>query len=72
MMLLIGMNTSFTKNPTNPITTNPIAVRTATIVNSGDKSKMISRSKMNLKNRNKFLKDKKEKLKMGVPLRSGL
>lgn len=34
MMLLIGMNISFTKNPTNPITTNPIAVRNATLVNS--------------------------------------
>ena len=34
MMLLMGINMSFTKNPTNPITTNPIAVRTATFVNS--------------------------------------
>jgi len=34
MMLLIGIKMSFTKNPTNPITTNPIAVRTATFVNS--------------------------------------
>lgn len=34
MMLLMGIKMSFTKNPTNPITTNPIAVRTATFVNS--------------------------------------
>lgn len=34
MMLLIGMNINFTKNPTNPITTKPIAVRVATLVNS--------------------------------------
>nr|AFK41396.1 unknown [Lotus japonicus] len=34
MMLLIGMKMSFTKNPTNPITTKPIAVRTATLENS--------------------------------------
>ena len=34
MMLLMGMKMSFTKKPTNPITTNPIAVRTATFVNS--------------------------------------
>lgn len=34
MMLLIGMKMSLTKNPTNPITTNPIAVRTATFENS--------------------------------------
>lgn len=33
-MLLIGIKMSFTKKPTNPITTNPIAVRTATFVNS--------------------------------------
>ena len=34
MMLLIGMKISFTKKPTNPITTKPIAVRTATLENS--------------------------------------
>ena len=34
MMLLIGIKINFTKNPTNPITTNPIAVRVATFVNS--------------------------------------
>lgn len=34
MMLLIGMKMSFTKKPTNPITTKPIAVRTATLENS--------------------------------------
>jgi hypothetical protein len=34
MMLLMGINMSFTKKPTNPITTNPIAVRKATFVNS--------------------------------------
>lgn len=37
MMLLIGIKMSFTKKPTNPITTNPIAVRTATFVNSTKK-----------------------------------
>ena len=37
MMLLIGINMSFTKKPTNPITTNPIAVRNATFVNSGER-----------------------------------
>ena len=36
-MLLIGMKISFTKKPTNPITTNPIAVRNATFVNSATK-----------------------------------
>jgi len=34
MMLLIGIKISLTKNPTNPITTKPIAVRTATLENS--------------------------------------
>lgn len=34
MMLLMGMKMSLTKKPTNPITTNPIAVRNATFVNS--------------------------------------
>uniref|UniRef100_A0A7C9AFE4 Uncharacterized protein n=1 Tax=Opuntia streptacantha TaxID=393608 RepID=A0A7C9AFE4_OPUST len=34
MILLMGMKISLTKNPTNPMTTNPIAVRTATLVNS--------------------------------------
>jgi len=34
MMLLIGMKMSLTKKPTNPITTKPIAVRTATLENS--------------------------------------
>nr|GMD04956.1 hypothetical protein Iba_chr06bCG2020 [Ipomoea batatas] len=34
IMLLMGMKISLTKNPTNPITTNPIAVRTATFENS--------------------------------------
>lgn len=38
MMLLIGMKISFTKKPTNPITTNPIAVRNATFVNSAPKT----------------------------------
>ena len=33
-MLLIGMKMSFTKKPTKPITTKPIAVRTATFENS--------------------------------------
>uniref|UniRef100_A0A2P2J6J8 Protein transport protein Sec61 subunit gamma-like n=1 Tax=Rhizophora mucronata TaxID=61149 RepID=A0A2P2J6J8_RHIMU len=33
-MLLMGMKMSLTKKPTNPITTNPIAVRNATFVNS--------------------------------------
>lgn len=37
MMLLIGIKMSFTKKPTNPITTNPMAVRTATFVNSTNK-----------------------------------
>ena len=37
-MLLIGMKMSFTKKPTNPITTNPIAVRNATFVNSAPKT----------------------------------
>jgi len=37
-MLLIGMKISFTKKPTNPITTNPIAVRNATFVNSAPKT----------------------------------
>ncbi|MFS8011411.1 hypothetical protein Hanom_Chr14g01308791 [Helianthus anomalus] len=34
MILLIGMKISLTKNPTNPITTKPMAVRTATFENS--------------------------------------
>lgn len=34
MMLLIGMKMSLTKKPTNPITTKPMAVRTATLENS--------------------------------------
>jgi hypothetical protein len=34
MMLLMGMKISFTKKPTKPITTNPMAVRNATLVNS--------------------------------------
>ena len=34
MMLLMGMKMSLTKKPTNPMTTNPIAVRAATLVNS--------------------------------------
>lgn len=33
-MLLMGMKMSLTKKPTNPITTKPIAVRTATLENS--------------------------------------
>jgi hypothetical protein len=33
-MLLMGMKISFTKKPTKPITTNPMAVRNATLVNS--------------------------------------
>lgn len=33
-MLLMGMKISFTKKPTNPITTKPIATRNATLVNS--------------------------------------
>ena len=36
MMLLIGMKMSLTKKPTNPITTNPMAVRTATFENSAN------------------------------------
>jgi hypothetical protein len=38
MILLIGIKINFTKNPTNPITTNPIAVRDATFVNSTKKN----------------------------------
>jgi len=34
MMLLIGMNTSLTKNPTKPMITNPVAVRAAIFQNS--------------------------------------
>lgn len=34
MMLLIGMKMSFTKKPTNPMITNPVAVRRAIIQNS--------------------------------------
>ena len=34
MMLLMGMKMNLTKNPTNPMTTNPIAVCAATLVNS--------------------------------------
>lgn len=34
IMLLMGIKMSLTKNPTNPITTKPIAVRKATLVNS--------------------------------------
>jgi hypothetical protein len=34
MMLLMGMKISLTKKPTNPMTTNPIAVRNATLENS--------------------------------------
>lgn len=41
MMLLIGININLTKKPTNPITTNPIAVRTATFVNSVHPTKPI-------------------------------
>ena len=33
-MLLMGMKMSLTKKPTNPMTTKPIAVRAATLVNS--------------------------------------
>jgi hypothetical protein len=33
-MLLMGMKMSLTKKPTKPMTTNPIAVRAATLVNS--------------------------------------
>jgi hypothetical protein len=41
MMLLMGINMSFTKKPTNPITTNPIAVRKATFVNSETTTKRV-------------------------------
>lgn len=41
MMLLMGINMSFTKKPTNPITTNPIAVRKATFVNSETTKKRV-------------------------------
>jgi hypothetical protein len=38
MMLLMGMKMSLTKNPTKPMTTNPIAVRVATLVNSASRT----------------------------------
>lgn len=54
MMLLIGMKISFTKNPTNPITTNPMAVRTATFENSSwhhpDKKKKSRRAMQGVRN----------------------
>lgn len=71
-MLLIGMKISFTKNPTNPITTNPIAVRKATLVNSTTpkpKEKINSMTSKDWFNPTK-LKDKDEK--HNIPLRSGL
>lgn len=34
MILLMGMKINLTKNPTKPMTTKPIAVRVATLVNS--------------------------------------
>lgn len=45
MMLLMGMKISLTKKPTNPITTNPIAVRNATFVNSAKHTENHSSSK---------------------------
>ena len=39
MMLLMGMKMSLTKKPTNPITTKPMAVRTATFENSTNHQK---------------------------------
>ena len=42
MMLLMGMKMSLTKKPTNPMTTNPIAVRAATLVNSGERNSVRS------------------------------
>lgn len=37
MILLMGIKINLTKKPTNPITTNPIAVLVATFVNSNKK-----------------------------------
>lgn len=77
MILLMGIKTSFTKNPTNPITTNPIAVLTATLVNSAtQKKRSISESE---NSKRKFqIKDgiKKEEemvlIRSILPFRSGL
>ena len=38
MMLLMGMKMSLMKKPTNPMMTNPIAIRAATLVNSARRS----------------------------------
>lgn len=49
MMLLIGMKINLTKNPTNPITTKPIAVRNATFVNSATFLTTITNERRNRK-----------------------
>lgn len=53
-MLLIGIKMSFTKKPTNPITTNPIAVRTATFVNSARNNAKSKPSKAKYTNRARY------------------
>lgn len=68
MMLLMGMKMSLTKNPTNPITTNPIAVLTATFVNSASPSNQ-NESKNTQK---KGKKAQKFRFTEDKPLRSGL
>lgn len=63
MILLMGIKTSFTKNPTNPITTNPIAVLTATLVNSAtQKKRSISKSENSIR---------KSQIKDGIKKRGG-
>jgi hypothetical protein len=49
-MLLMGMKMSLTKKPTKPMTTNPIAVRAATLVNSASADHREKPSDLNMKN----------------------
>lgn len=78
MMLLIGMKISLTKNPTNPITTKPIAVRNATFVNSAStKSPLHRTQKIATKtpaltpDLQKIARPKPEKLRHGTKVRGG-
>lgn len=79
MILLMGIKTSFTKNPTNPITTNPIAVLTATLVNSAtQRERSISKSQVEKKIAHKDFKDRikregdSNRSILFLPFRSGL
>jgi len=65
------MKMSFTKKPTNPITTKPIAVRTATLENS----KVQNASEKSGSSAHRFESNWKGRSRIGIrvsPLRSGL